>query len=108
VIDEYVPDNMIPLYFSAANVVVLPYTRASQSGIAHIAMSFGKHIIVSEVGGLAESMRQYSGTVFVPPADSDAIKRELITCSGSEKIYNPPALGWNEISRQYFKVIEKI
>ncbi len=107
-IDEYVPDKMIPLYFSAANVVVLPYTRASQSGIAHIAMSFGRHIIVSEVGGLAESMRKYSGTVFVPPADSDAITRELITCSGSETIYNPPAIGWDETSKQYFKIIEKI
>lgn len=107
-IDEYVPDNRIPVYFGAANVVVLPYTRASQSGIAHIAMSFGKPIIVSEVGGLAESMRDYSGAVFVPPGDSDAIKNELIKCSGSEKIYNPPALGWDEISRRYFKVIESI
>ena len=108
VIDEYVPDKMIPLYFSAANVVVLPSTRASQSGIAHIAMSFGKQIIVSDVGGLAESMRNYSGAILVPPGDSDAIKKELIKCSGSEIIYNPPALGWDETSKQYFEVIEKI
>lgn len=107
-IDEYVPDDRIPIYFSAANVIVLPYLRASQSGIAHIAMSFGKPIIVSEVGGLAESMRQYGGAIFVPPGDSNAIKRELINCSRSEKLYNPPSLGWNETSRQYFRVIEKI
>ncbi len=107
-VDEYVPDNMIPVYFGAADVVVLPYTRASQSGIAHIAMTFGKPIIVSEVGGLAESMKKYSGTVFVPPADSDAITRELVACLGSEKIYNPPALGWDEISKKYLKVIESV
>ena len=105
-IDEYVPDDRIPLYFSAGNVVVLPYLRASQSGIAHIAMSFGKPIIVSEVGGLVESMRQYKGTIFVPPGESNAIKRELINCSRSEKLYNPPALRWDETSRQYFRVIE--
>jgi len=45
-INEYVPDEKIPVYFGASDVVVLPYLRASQSGIAHIAMSFGKHIIV--------------------------------------------------------------
>ena len=107
-INEYVPDEKIPVYFGASDVVVLPYLRASQSGIAHIAMSFGKHIIVSEVGGLAESMVNYPGTVFVPAGNSDAIMNELIKCSGSEKLYNPPTLEWDEISRQYFKIIELI
>jgi len=103
--NEYVPDDMIPVYFSAANVVVLPYTRASQSGIAHIAMSFGKPIIVSEVGGLKESMGGYAGAFFVPPEDVDGIKKELMKHAGSEKLYNPPALGWNEISKEYFKAV---
>jgi len=61
-IDEYVPDEKVNIYFSAADVVVLPYLRASQSGIAHIAMSFGKPVVVSEVGGLKESMAGYEGT----------------------------------------------
>ncbi len=107
-VDEYIPDERIPVYFGASNVVVLPYTRASQSGIAHIAMSFGKPVIVSEVGGLAESMRNYSGAIFVPPGDSEAIKKELINCKGREKLYNPPALGWDEISRQYFRVFDML
>ncbi|MCO5383573.1 MAG: glycosyltransferase family 4 protein [Methanosarcina barkeri] len=61
-VDEYVPDEKVNFYFSAADVVVLPYLRASQSGIAHIAMSFGKPVVVSEVGGLKESMASYEGT----------------------------------------------
>lgn len=107
-IDEYVPDDMIQVFFSAANVVVLPYTRASQSGIAHIAMSFGKPVIVSEVGGLKESMGEYAGAFFVPPMNSDAITNEMIKHFRSEKIYNPPALGWAAISRQYLKVVAEI
>jgi glycosyltransferase involved in cell wall biosynthesis len=107
-ISEYVPDNMVPVYFSAANVVVLPYTRASQSGIAHIAMSFGKPVIVSEVGGLKESMGSYAGAFFVPPMNSNAIKEQLIKHFGSEKIYNLPALGWDIINKQYLKVISTI
>ncbi len=106
-INEYVPDTRIPMYFSAANIVVLPYTRASQSGVAHIAMSFGKPVIVSEVGGLKESMGSYAGTFFVHPMDSDAIKKQLIKHFGSEKIYNPPALGWDIIGKLYLKVISE-
>lgn len=108
IINEYIPDNMIPLYFSAANVVVLPYTRASQSGIAHIAMSFGKPVIVSEVGGLKESMGMYAGTIFVPPENSDALSNELIKNFRCQKIYNPPALGWDIIIKQYLRVISEI
>jgi glycosyltransferase involved in cell wall biosynthesis len=104
-LNEYVPDSEITIYFSAANIVVLPYTRASQSAVAHIAMSFGKSVIVSKVGGLKESMGSYAGTFFVPPTNHDAIKEQLIKHFGSEKIYNPPALGWDAISRQYLKVI---
>lgn len=104
-IDEYVADNMVPQFFSAANVVVLPYTRASQSGIAHIAMSYGKPVIVSEVGGLKESMRDYSGSFFVPPEDTNAIKMQLIKHFGNEKIYVTPKLDWNTISKEYLKII---
>jgi glycosyltransferase involved in cell wall biosynthesis len=107
-LNEYVPDSEIPIYFSAASIVVLPYTRASQSAVAHIAMSFGKTVIVSEVGGLKESMGSYAGTFFVPPMNNDALKEQLIKHFGCEKIYNPPALGWDVISRQYLKVISSI
>lgn len=106
-VNAYIPDNMIPVYFSAADVVVLPYTRASQSGIAHIAMNFGKPVIVSGVGGLKESMGKYEGAFFVPPENSDAIKKELIKHLGSEKLYNPPSLGWDEISKKYFNIISQ-
>lgn len=104
-VDRYVEDSEISYYFSAADVIVLPYLRASQSGIAHIAMSFGKPVIVSDVGGLKESMGSYAGAFFVPPGNSDAIKNQLIKRFGCEKIYNPPALGWNITIEKYLKVI---
>lgn len=105
IIDEYIPDNMVSTYFSAANIVVLPYTRASQSGIAHIAMSFGKPVIVSEVGGLMESMSGYEGTFFIPPKNVEALQNEIISQFGNEKLYNIPALRWDAIGKQYIKII---
>ncbi len=84
-VDEYIPDDKVNLYFSAADVVVLPYLRASQSGIAHIAMSFGKPVVVSEVGGLKESMANYEGTVFVPPGDIGSIREAILKLFGTRK-----------------------
>lgn len=108
IINEYINDRNVPVYFSAANVIVLPYTRASQSAVAQTAMSFGKPLIVSEVGGLIEAMRNYDGAFFVPPENSHAIKDELIKQFPCQKIYNPKTLGWDIIIKQYLRVISEI
>ncbi|MDW5550895.1 glycosyltransferase [Methanosarcina sp.] len=107
-VDEYVPDEKVNLYFSAADVVVLPYLRASQSGIAHIAMSFGKPVVVSEVGGLKESMANYEGTFFVPPADVDYIKEAILGQFGERNHYEAPDQKWDRIINCYTELIQSI
>jgi glycosyltransferase involved in cell wall biosynthesis len=107
-VDEYVPDDKVNVYFSAADVVVLPYLRASQSGIAHIAMSFGKPVVVSEVGGLKESMAKYEGTFFVPPGDVDSIKKAILNRLGERKHYEAPDQKWDRIINCYIDLIKSI
>lgn len=107
-IDEYVPDDKVNLYFSAADVVVLPYLRASQSGIAHIAMSFGKPVVVSEVGGLKESMVKYEGTFFVPPGDVDSIRKAILNRFGEKKHYEAPDQKWDKIINCYIELIQSV
>ena len=53
-INEYVPDNKVNLYFSACDLVVLPYKKASQSGIIPIAYNYNKIILASDTDGLKE------------------------------------------------------
>lgn len=107
-IDEYVPDEKVNMYFSAADVVVLPYLRASQSGIAHIAMSFGKPVVVSEVGGLKESMAGYEGTFFVPPGDVESIREAILSQFGNKDHYEAPDQKWDRIINCYIELIESI
>jgi len=104
-VNRYVADDELPLYFSAADVVVLPYTRASQSGVAHIAMTFGLPVVATKVGGLLESLGAYSGTIFVEPCDSDSIKSALIRVFNHREQHSPPddyrwekiALKWSDL-----------
>jgi len=108
-IPRYVSDDELSLYFSAADVIVFPYTRASQSGAAHIAMCYEKPIIASKVGGLEESMANYSGTIFVPPGDADAIARALGECYERPKEVKCDLadLGWAAIASKYCEIMEK-
>jgi glycosyltransferase involved in cell wall biosynthesis len=107
-VDEYIPDEKVNLYFSAADVVVLPYLRASQSGIAHIAMSFGKPVVVSEVGGLKESMSNYEGTFFVPPGDIVSLREAILNRFGKEKHYEAPDQKWDKIINSYIELIQSV
>jgi glycosyltransferase involved in cell wall biosynthesis len=74
---EYVPNGMVGLYFSAADVVMLPYISATQSGIAQIAYNFNKPVIATNVGGLAEVVRDGVTGFVVPPNDPQALARAV-------------------------------
>lgn len=52
--DGYIPDKEVEKFFAAADLVVLPYESATQSGIVQIAYGFEKPVIVTNVGGLPE------------------------------------------------------
>lgn len=51
---RYIDDTEVPDFFSAAEVCVLPYKSATQSGIVQIAFNFNLPVIATDVGGLAE------------------------------------------------------
>lgn len=67
VVGDYVPNDRVAAYFSAADVVILPYLSATQSGITQIAYNFDKPVIASDVGGLAEVVRDGVTGTIVPP-----------------------------------------
>ncbi|MCG8341939.1 MAG: glycosyltransferase [Chlorobiales bacterium] len=55
---EFVSNERMLLFFSAADVVVLPYREASQSGVVQQAYGFGRPVVVSDRGGLPEAVRE--------------------------------------------------
>jgi glycosyltransferase involved in cell wall biosynthesis len=54
IFNDFIPTNEVKYYFSACDVVVLPYKSATQSGIVQIANNFDKPMISTNVGGLPE------------------------------------------------------
>jgi glycosyltransferase involved in cell wall biosynthesis len=54
--NDFIPDDQVSFYFGAADLCVLPYKSATQSGIKAIADSFEIPVLTTNVGGLAESI----------------------------------------------------
>ena len=75
---DFIPDHEVNRYFCAADLVVQPYKTATQSGVTQIAFHFGKPMVVTNVGGLAEIVPDGKvGFVVEPEAQqiADAIVR---------------------------------
>lgn len=54
VYDDYIPDKEVQKFFTASDLVVLPYTSATQSAIVQTAYGFEIPVIATNVGGLPE------------------------------------------------------
>ncbi|MEH0156208.1 glycosyltransferase [Limibacter armeniacum] len=72
-VTEYVSDEEVPVYFSAADVSVLPYRSATQSGVVAISYHFDVPVIVTDVGGLKGSVAPYGAGIVVDKPDSTLI-----------------------------------
>jgi glycosyltransferase involved in cell wall biosynthesis len=72
----------------AADAVVCPYDRASQSGVLAVARGLGAVTVASEVGGLSEL-----ATVTVPPGDPDALAAGIARALAGDLPDEPPLTG---------------
>lgn len=72
-VDRYVPNEEVAVYFTAADLVMVPYLSATQSGVIQIAYAFLKPVIATTVGGIPEVVTDGRTGYLVPPADADAL-----------------------------------
>lgn len=77
VINSYVPNEEVSTYYQPADAVVLPYRSATQSGILNIAYGFNKPVIVTNVGGLTESIENEKTGIVVEPGSPEEIEKAI-------------------------------
>lgn len=78
VVAEHVPDESVGDYFAAADVAVLPYVSATQSGITQIALAAGLPVISTNVGGLPEVVRDGETGYIVEPEDEGELASAVV------------------------------
>jgi glycosyltransferase involved in cell wall biosynthesis len=77
IFNRYIGDNEVPLFFSAADVCVLPYRSATQSGITSIAYHFELPLIATNTGGLKESIEKPGVGLMIPEISSISIAKTI-------------------------------
>lgn len=78
IVNRYIPNEEVPYYFAAADVVVFPYVAGSQSGAVQLAYGFGKPVIVTGAGGIADVVKEGKTGLVVPPRNSQALAEAIV------------------------------
>ena len=75
---KYIKDSEVSDYFSASDLAVLPYRSATQSGISSVAYHFEIPMIVTDVGGLKETIGDKGTGIVAENAAPESIRKEIL------------------------------
>jgi glycosyltransferase involved in cell wall biosynthesis len=78
---RWVEESEIASIFQTADLLVLPYTSATQSGVIPHAATFGLPVICTDVGGLAEQLDDGRCGILIPPNDPQSLADAILRCS---------------------------
>ena len=82
VFPDYIRDSEVKDYFCAADLAVLPYRSATQSGISAISYHFELPMIVTDVGGLKETIGDRGTGIVAQRPDPECIAAEIAAYFG--------------------------
>jgi D-inositol-3-phosphate glycosyltransferase len=77
---------VLPLYYAAADVTVLPSYYESFGMVALEAMACGSPVIASRVGGLVTTVREGVTGFLVPDGDVEALSERIETLVGDPEL----------------------
>lgn len=82
---DFIPTNEVKYYFSASDVVVLPYRDATQSGIVQVANNFLKPVIATNVGALPEVIENNKTGVLVEKENPEKLAEAVLNYFNDSK-----------------------
>ncbi len=78
VVNRYISNEEIGIYFAAADAVILPYVSGTGSGIAQIAFGYERPIVATRVGDLPDIVEDGQTGWLVPSADPPALAAAML------------------------------
>jgi D-inositol-3-phosphate glycosyltransferase len=75
---RFIKDEDIETYFTAADVLILPYRYIFQSGIPFLALNYGLPVIAADVGSLKDFVEEGKTGFVCPPEDPIVLSSAII------------------------------
>ncbi len=115
---NFIPSEDVAKYFLAADYVILPYKKIDHSGIVHLAYTFGKPIIATQVGDFEETIEEGRTGFLVNSQNAEELANTIIhafknKCDISRMheyilTLNKTKYSWEEIAKQTLAVYKSL
>ncbi|OGK64994.1 hypothetical protein A2313_02735 [Candidatus Roizmanbacteria bacterium RIFOXYB2_FULL_41_10] len=114
---NYLDTSDVEAVFKASDLVVLPYTHASQSGVMMMAFGFKKPVIITDTFADKHWVNNKAGLVAKSKDSSDLAKKISLMLKDKEQLikmgaygykYSEDNLNWDKIAKMYFDVYKKL
>jgi glycosyltransferase involved in cell wall biosynthesis len=113
----FLPEAEVDDLMREAAVVVLPYRRTDASGVLATAIGHGRPAVVTDVGSLGETVRDFGAGEVVPPGDHEALAAACSRLLGNPKALDAAyrgalaareALTWDAAAEAHERVYEEV
>lgn len=85
-VNRFIDDAEVPVLFSRARLVALPYVEGTQTGVIPIAYAFRRPVVVSDVGSIPEVVEEGRTGFVVPPRDPPALAGAILKILQNEPL----------------------
>lgn len=116
--DGFVATEDVAAYFTAADAVILPYKETDHSGIVHLAYSFGRPVISTDVGDMADIIEDGRSGYVLGEHTADCLARTIVgafsATTGLEDMgryarqLSDEKYSWDAIARQTLDVYRSL
>ena len=97
---DFILPSQIEYYFSASDIIVLPYKYFdSQSGVGALALSFKKPLIVTNVGGLPDFVKDKRAVA--KPNDPQDLAKKIIQVLKDKNLIRKLSKDSEELTKKY-------
>ena len=118
ILNRYIPEWEIAQLLHNCLFAVCPYRDATQSGVVQTAFSAGVPLIVTDVGGLPEAVKDGVTGLVIPPNDVNSLKmaiENLIESPDLLKMFKKnidkiwyPTMNWGPVADKYIQCYEDL
>lgn len=115
-VNSYITDSEVSPFFVVADLCVLPYKSATQSGITAIAQYLETPVLTTNVGGLKETVEHEKTGFIVEKSDpgliASGIEQFFLQCNSDEVKKNIQVVkqerSWERFSEQFINFIQEL
>ena len=113
----FVPDSDVPSLVASAAALVLPYREIDSSGVLALAIGHGRPAVVTDVGSIGETVRDFEAGRVVSPEDVPALAAACAELLGSDAALHAAyegalaarsALTWEDSAREHERLYEAL